>query len=155
MVEFNDIDKEAVRILRNAFNAFELDKCGYILATDLLEILEMLGHRLDDKSAQKRALAEADPRGTGQLTFEQFACYAAKFVEVEEDLEATAKELREAFLLYDKEAKGYITVKVLRDILHELDEKIPPGDLDLMIDEIDADGSGTVDFEEFMCVMTG
>lgn len=75
-------------------------------------------------------------------------------------------------------AKGYITVKVLRDILHELDDKIPPGDLDLMIEEIDADGSGTVDFEgkcifncctsarplilfyfmqfpEFMCVMTG
>lgn len=70
-------------------------------------------------------------------------------------------------------AKGYISVKVLRDILHELDDKIPPGDLDLMIEEIDADGSGTVDFEgivvylmvirmivhlcafpEFMCVMT-
>lgn len=44
-------------------------------------------------------------------------------------------------------AKGYITVQVLRDILHELDDKITPGDLDLMIDEIDADGSGTVDFE--------
>lgn len=65
-------------------------------------------------------------------------------------------------------AKGYITVEVffcnivtyfpyvlftqfllqvLRDILHELDDKISSGDLDLMIDEIDADGSGTVDFE--------
>lgn len=44
-------------------------------------------------------------------------------------------------------AKGYITVEVLRDILHELDDKIPPGDLDLMIAEIDADGSGTVDFQ--------
>lgn len=44
-------------------------------------------------------------------------------------------------------AKGYITVEVLRDILHELDDKIPPGDLDLMISEIDADGSGTVDFQ--------
>lgn len=44
-------------------------------------------------------------------------------------------------------AKGYITVEVLRDILHELDDKITPTDLDLMIDEIDADGSGTVDFE--------
>lgn len=44
-------------------------------------------------------------------------------------------------------AKGYITVEVLRDILHELDDKISPSDLDLMIDEIDADGSGTVDFE--------
>lgn len=134
----------------------------------------MLGHRLDDKTAQKAALREANPSGSGQLTFEQFACYAARYVEVEEDLEATARELREAFLLYDKEgayftgaykyyfpdvvvhlmlvfsshtAKGYITVKVLRDILHELDDKIPPGDLDLMIEEIDADGSGTVDFE--------
>lgn len=35
----------------------------------------------------------------------------------------------------------------MRDILHELDDKISPSDLDLMIDEIDADGSGTVDFE--------
>lgn len=39
-------------------------------------------------------------------------------------------------------AKGYITVEVLRDILHELDDKISSSDLDLMIDEIDADGSG-------------
>lgn len=39
---------------------------------------------------------------------------------------------------------------MLRDILHELDDKISSSDLDLMIDEIDADGSGTVDFEEFM-----
>lgn len=38
-------------------------------------------------------------------------------------------------------------MEVLRQILHEIDDKIPPGDLDLMIEEIDADGSGTVDFE--------
>lgn len=44
-------------------------------------------------------------------------------------------------------AKGYITVEVLRQILHEIDDKITPGDLNLMIEEIDADGSGTVDFE--------
>lgn len=36
---------------------------------------------------------------------------------------------------------------MLRQILHEIDDKITPGDLDLMIEEIDADGSGTVDFE--------
>lgn len=44
-------------------------------------------------------------------------------------------------------AKGYITVEVLRQILHEIDDAISPGDLNLMIEEIDADGSGTVDFE--------
>lgn len=48
---------------------------------------------------------------------------------------------------YFSTAKGYITVEVLRQILHEIDDKISPGDLNLMIEEIDADGSGTVDFE--------
>lgn len=58
---------------------------------------------MDDKKAQQAAIREADPGNTGKLTFEQFAVYAARYVEVEEDLEATARELREAFLLYDKE----------------------------------------------------
>ena len=62
----------------------------------------MLGHRLDEKSL-KQAVKEADPAGGGDLSFEQFACFASKYVEVEEDAEAVAKELREAFLLYDRE----------------------------------------------------
>ena len=57
------------------------------------------------------------------------------------------QELREAFRLYDKEGNGYITTDVFRDILHELDDKLSPEELDLMIEEIDADGSGTLDFD--------
>lgn len=68
---------------------------------------------------------------------------------------------------------GYITTDVLREILKELDDKITAEELDMMIQEIDSDGSGTVDFDgnyrnyihlyyiifflflEFMEVMTG
>ena len=42
---------------------------------------------------------------------------------------------------------GYITTGVLREILRELDEKITNEELDMMISEIDSDGSGTVDFD--------
>lgn len=42
---------------------------------------------------------------------------------------------------------GYITTEVLREILKELDDKITAEDLDMMIAEIDSDGSGTVDFD--------
>lgn len=42
---------------------------------------------------------------------------------------------------------GYITTKVLREILRELDDKISAEELDMMIEEIDSDGSGTVDFD--------
>ena len=57
------------------------------------------------------------------------------------------QELKEAFRLYDKEGNGYITTAVLREILAALDDKLTSDDLDGIIDEIDEDGSGTIDFD--------
>lgn len=57
------------------------------------------------------------------------------------------KELREAFRLYDKEGNGYIPTTCLREILRELDDQLTEHELDIMIEEIDSDGSGTVDFD--------
>ena len=42
---------------------------------------------------------------------------------------------------------GYIPTKCLREILRELDDQLTDAELDMMIDEIDSDGSGTVDFD--------
>ncbi|PSN35800.1 Troponin C [Blattella germanica] len=92
--------------------------------------------------------------GSGMLEFEEFVTLASRFL-VEEDVEAMQQELREAFRLYDKEGNGYITTAVLREILGQLDDKLTAEDLDMMIEEIDSDGSGTVDFDEFMEVLTG
>lgn len=71
---------------------------------------------------------------------------AAKFI-VEEDAESMQKELREAFRLYDKQGNGYIPTTSLREILRELDDQLTNEELDFMIEEIDTDGSGTVDFD--------
>ena len=43
--------------------------------------------------------------------------------------------------------EGYITTQTLREILKELDNKLGEEDLDGIIEEIDEDGSGTVDFD--------
>lgn len=71
---------------------------------------------------------------------------AAKFI-VEEDAEAMQKELKEAFRLYDKEGNGFIPTSCLKEILRELDDQLTDHELDCMIEEIDSDGSGTVDFD--------
>lgn len=42
---------------------------------------------------------------------------------------------------------GYITTDVLKEIFRELDNTITADDLETMIEEIDSDGSGTVDFD--------
>lgn len=106
----------------------------------------MLGHKLDDGSLRK-LIRQHGRRESAKFDFEAFVDIAGIYVDVEEDADAIREELREAFRMYDKEGNGYITTEVLRDILHELDDKINDEDLDMMIDEIDADGSGTVDFE--------
>lgn len=49
--------------------------------------------------------------------------------------------------MYDKEGNGYITTEVFRDILHELDDALSPEELDMIIEEVDTDGSGTLDYD--------
>lgn len=133
-------------VLRNAFKAFDLEGTGFIDHSDVSAILEILGQKLEPP-AVKALIKEVDKGTTGKLNFSQFCKLAARFIEVEEDVGALQAELKEAFRVYDKEGKGYLTVATLRGILHELDDKISSQDLDLIIEEIDADGSGTVDFD--------
>lgn len=83
---------------------------------------------------------------SGRLEFVEFVQLAAKFI-VEEDAEAMQKELKEAFRLYDKAGNGYIPTTCLKEILRELDDQLTNAELDGMIEEIDTDGSGTVDFD--------
>lgn len=85
--------------------------------------------------------------GSGELKFEEFSKLASRFMEEDTDTEAVKEELREAFRIYDKEGNGYITTDVFRDILHELDDQLSPEELDMIIEEVDTDGSGTLDFE--------
>ena len=50
---------------------------------------------------------------------------------------------------------GYISTDTLKEILKELDSKLTNEDLENIIEEVDEDGSGTLDFDEFMEMMAG
>ena len=50
---------------------------------------------------------------------------------------------------------GYITTGTLKEILREIDSTLNEYNLDQIVDEVDEDGSGTIDFDEFMAMMTG
>jgi len=76
------------------------------------------------------------------------------YMEEELTAELTIDELKQAFRLFDEEGMGYITITTFRGILRELDDDWTEDDIDSIIVEIDTDSSGTIDFDEFVKIMT-
>ncbi|XP_034834590.1 troponin C [Maniola hyperantus] len=146
-------DEQKMAMLRKAFQMFDTTKSGYIEVLKVSTILNTMGQLFDDAELQA-LISENDPDGSGKINFDGFCNIASHFLE-EEDAEAMQQELKEAFRLYDREGNGYITTSTLKEILKALDDKLSNSDLDGIIAEIDTDGSGTVDFDEFMEMMTG
>ena len=89
---------------------------------------------------------------------------------IEDDEEQMREELKEAFRIYDKDNQGFITNEILKvsiisllsklknknqEILREIDSTLTEEDLEGIIEEVDEDGSGTMDFDEFQEMMMG
>ncbi|KAK1332311.1 hypothetical protein QTO34_006984 [Cnephaeus nilssonii] len=74
--------------------------------------------------------------------------------EVEQLTEEQKNEFKAAFDIFVLGAEdGCISTKELGKVMRMLGQNPTPEELQEMIDEVDEDGSGTVDFEEFLVMM--
>ncbi|KAF5206380.1 Calmodulin-related protein [Thalictrum thalictroides] len=62
-------------------------------------------------------------------------------------------EFEEAFNLFDKDGDGCITIDELATVIRSLDQNPTEEELLDMINEVDVDGNGTIEFEEFLNLM--
>merc|ERR1711869_7301 len=62
-------------------------------------------------------------------------------------------EFKEAFSLFDKDGDGTITTKELGTVMRSPGQNPTEAELQDMINEVDADGNGTIDFPEFLSLM--
>lgn len=141
-------DDKNMQMFQKAFKSKE--SSGFVEAAHLEGLLKGIGVTVDAKDvadAVKHSVGDE-----GKVNFETFCRIANNFL-TEDDPETITNELKEAFRLYDKDGKGFITCQVLRDILKELDSKLSDGDLDDIIDDVDEDGKGKIHFDAFKDLM--
>ena len=62
-------------------------------------------------------------------------------------------EFKEAFNLFDRDKDGFITTRELGEIMKNLGQTPTEAELQDMINEVDIDGNGIIDFKEFLGIM--
>ena len=62
-------------------------------------------------------------------------------------------EFREAFQAFDKDGSGSITTRELGTVLCSLGQNLSESEIKEMIDIVDEDKNGTIDFQEFLHLM--
>ncbi|PAA85820.1 hypothetical protein BOX15_Mlig005972g2 [Macrostomum lignano] len=67
--------------------------------------------------------------------------------------EEQVAEFKEAFALFDRDGSGSITVRELEVIMRSLGQNPSEQELAEMIQSVDIDGNGEIDFPEFMAMM--
>ena len=63
-------------------------------------------------------------------------------------------EFREIFKLVDRDGSGTITKEELGELMDTLGIDASAEEVDMMISEIDTDSNGSIDFDEFVAVMS-
>jgi len=157
-IDFDEINEatclapDEIKCLKVCFDLFDTKKQDFLSADDLGEIMRAMGFRPSEEEL-KELLVEIDEDGSGEIEFGEFCQLCATFLVEDPDIETMKRELKDAFRVYDKEGLGYITNATLKELIGELLAPLTEEELDGIIDELDEDGSGTMDFDEFCEMM--
>ncbi|KAL0919866.1 hypothetical protein M5K25_011991 [Dendrobium thyrsiflorum] len=134
--------------LQNIFSTFDANNDGFISKEELSQSLSRLGFPATGTEVMSM-LEKVDSDGDGLINLSEFRelCFGMGVDEKGEE----ERELRDAFMVFDGDGDGLITVKELTLVLKSLGLKQGDCEDDCkeMIENVDFDGDGMVNFEEF------
>ncbi|XP_066973607.1 uncharacterized protein [Macrobrachium rosenbergii] len=144
-----NISRTQLKEFREAFRLFDKDGDGTITKQELGRFMRNLGQFATEEEL-RTMLDEIDIDGDGTFSFNEFVEIVFNMGGAgERPGEDEEKELRDAFKIFDKHGRGYICASDLRAVLQCLGEDLSEEEKD-MIREVDIDGDGRIDFEEFV-----
>ncbi|PNT71604.1 hypothetical protein BRADI_2g31900v3 [Brachypodium distachyon] len=141
--------------LEQVFRRYDANGDGKISAEELASVLRALG-AAPGPGEVARMMEEMDADRDGFVDLREFAAFHCGQGAANQEQEAASEaELKEAFRMYDADRNGLISARELHRVLRQLGDKCSVADCSRMIRSVDADGDGSVNFDEFKKMMGG
>jgi len=146
-----DLTEEQLEEYKVAFAIFDQDSSGSIDRKELTSVCKKLGVELTAQDVENM-MRHVDKDKSDTIDFEEF-------IQIMLDIENQApehkdQELLDAFNVFDIDNDGFISKDELRQVMKNIDTKITEEELEAMIEAIDEDGDGRVNYEEFIKATT-
>jgi len=130
---------------REAFTVFDRNGDGTITADEIGDVLRSLG-RKPNMPEISRMIAEVDEDGSGEVDFDEF--FNIMYSKLQES--DTVEEMRDAFMVFDRDGNGRISAEELTQVMCNLGEQVTQAEIEEMLSKADFDGDGALSFEDFI-----
>lgn len=137
---------------REAFVAFDKDKSGTIDVWELRQVLEAMGQAPTEEELFAM-IAEVDDNMSGSIDFSEFLAVVESQKQQAEQLSKN-NDLLDAFVACggNPDKSGHVKRETLVKIIkHDFQLTI---DLEELIDSVDTDGSGEIEYDEFRVMLS-
>ena len=144
--ESEALTKEEEAKCFEAFSAFDKDSSGKIDANELRIVLEMMGQKTTEEEIF-RMIAEADAENPGEISYPQFKHVIAE--QKKNQSQSNEEDTLDAFVAMggQEDGNGFIDAdRLIKIIKEEFEMTI---DIEKLIQDIDEDGSGEIEYDEF------
>lgn len=137
------MDQQDLDDLKDAFAEFDVDGDGCLTAAEMKHVLRKSANNNTELEDQVKAILSLDVDGDGTISYDELvlACVSKK-------LAAKEDRLLNVFQALDLNGDGKVTADEIEEALEGFYEE--GTDIQALISEIDADGDGTIDYDEFV-----
>lgn len=139
------LSPEKIQIYKEAFKSFDRNGDGTISTKELGVVMRTLGQNPTEAELAD-LIAEIDQDGNGEIDFDEFLVLMSKKMK---DSDIQDKSL-EAFKIFDRKNKGVIHINEIKNILQNMGEKMPPGEVDALIKDLELNSQGELDYNAFL-----
>ncbi|KAM5225075.1 calcium-binding protein 2 isoform 8-T11 [Hipposideros larvatus] len=146
-----ELRPEEIEELQVAFQEFDRDRDGYIGYQELGACMRTLGYM----PTEMELIEISQQISGGKVDFDDFVELMGPKLLAETADMIGVRELRDAFLEFDTNRDGCISLSELRAALKVLlGERLSQREVDEILQDIDLNGDGLIDFEEFVRMMS-